>query len=127
MIGYKSWMAPSHDTNSSIMKDLRRVCMIITIQGFQVKNRFFPREVGIIDWKGTCTYRKYKMPYDHEELTSRDKELVNFQEEIIHGLRFQSGSDDSRDISCLNNDIMQLYLSSRRKNLDVVAYRYSDK
>ena len=104
------------------MDSLKKVCMVIAIQGFQVKKFFYPREVGVVTCDGTFKYLKYKMPYTREELTPLDVKMVDFMKDFVNGLEFQCESDDSRDLSHLNDDIRQLYLSARRKDMYKVAY-----
>ena len=98
--------------------------MVIEIQGFFIRKKFYVRELGACGRNETKSHQKYKIPFRKKELDSDDQRIIFLHESQIHGLSFHcKKGENAHEQECLEQDVLDLYHSAKSETCDIVAYR----
>ena len=103
---------------------MAEICMVIEIQGFFIRKKFYVRELGACGRNETESHQKYKIPFEKRKLDSDDQRIIFLHESQIHGLRFHcKDGEAAHGQECLEQDVLDLYHSAKSETWDIVAYR----
>ena len=93
---------------------------VIDIEGFQVKNKFYAKELAVVYLSDLHTAQWiFKSPFPYTEITDKDKSTVYYCEKHLHGIRWSRGHIDYNLLTptvasvCKSGDIV--YAKGRQK------------
>ena len=101
----------SSETNSKI--SMNEISFIMDVQGFYIKNKFYPREVAIVNSK-YITHFLIDIPYI-SNLTDQDKSTIAFAKSL-HGFELCSDEMPALPYFTFNSIMKHLYKKVARYN-----------
>lgn len=100
---------------------MREVCFVIDVQGFKIKEGFFPRELAIQGDRGVIFYT-FDLP--PKKLDKMDKKTVDYCAKFIHGIKWsQELLVNSLPVSAFKELVVHLYKKYSSKEQPLVGVR----
>lgn len=113
-------------------KDLRSICLIIDLDGFQIKypeKKFYVREFGYASLtKNYVDSFRFNLTKYYKSLSEVDRKSVWYSTYLVHGLPFKPWKEDPEEKDTqphteLNDIILKIYNNHKTFDKKIVAYK----